>query len=91
MMWATVAAELEMQQLKQRLLETEAQMTRILQAMETVAEKVEGQTADVPPQQVFESHLEGMWLSGSGIRFDDIISGLLAGSNSHHWLFVKCK
>jgi len=50
--------ELEMRQLKQRLLETEAQMTRILQAMETVAEKVEGQTTTQDKPISGEAQLE---------------------------------
>ena len=33
-------AEIEMRQLKARLMETEAQMSRILKAMETVSDKV---------------------------------------------------
>ena len=34
------SAEIEMRQLKARLMETEAQMSRILKAMETVSDKV---------------------------------------------------
>ena len=41
------AGELEVRELRRRLMETEAQMTRILQAMENVDEKVASNVANI--------------------------------------------
>ena len=45
-----------MQDLKRRLLETESQMTRILQAMETVQQKVQTEAASV--EKVIKEEVE---------------------------------
>jgi len=46
MMLMLMLGDCEMTQLKQRLMETEAQMSRILQAMEVVQQKVGAAVAD---------------------------------------------
>ena len=48
--------ELEMKDLKYRLLETESQMTRILQAMETVQHKVQEEAETV--EKVIKEEVE---------------------------------
>ena len=65
-----------MHQLKQRLLETEAQMTRILQAMETVTDKMDGGglSEQITKVSYHHYHIKIWWFKAD---------------NSHFRMFVK--
>ena len=52
-----IAGDHEMTELKRRLMETEAQMSRILQAMEVVQQKVGAATADTAQLMVISCSL----------------------------------